>query len=165
MSIPNVTDSRYLGITISVKKCDLDLKCQKRNFYSNTNMLFRKFVQCSPDAKYYLLKHIFVTCTVHHSWYDSTKTAIKYLKVAYNNSLRRLLGLPSYNRASGMFVNLTILSFAEVLGKYVYNFRNILETSDKLLFVVVICFIFHCSLAYGIGGVTSCHHNYSIIFI
>ena len=28
-------------------------------------------------------------------WYDSTKTAMKNLKVAYNNSLRRLLGLPS----------------------------------------------------------------------
>ena len=29
MSIPNVTNCRYLGITISVKNCDLDLKRQK----------------------------------------------------------------------------------------------------------------------------------------
>ena len=40
--IPNVTDCRYLGITISVKNCDLDLKRQKRRFYANTNMLLRK---------------------------------------------------------------------------------------------------------------------------
>ena len=28
INIPNVTDCRYLGITISVKNCDLDLKRQ-----------------------------------------------------------------------------------------------------------------------------------------
>ena len=32
MSISNVTDCRYLGITISVKNCDLDLKRQREDF-------------------------------------------------------------------------------------------------------------------------------------
>ena len=32
-------------------------------------------------------------------------------KIAYNNSLRRLLSLPKHNSASEMFVNLNILSF------------------------------------------------------
>ena len=53
---------------------------------------------------------------------------MKNLKVAYNNSLRRLLGLPSHNSASDMFVNLNIPSFEELLRKYVYSFRNSLET-------------------------------------
>ena len=65
-------------------------------------------------------------------WYDSTKTAMKNLKVAYNNSLRRLLGLLSHNSASGMFGNSNILSFGELLKKYVHNFRNSLETSDNV---------------------------------
>ena len=56
MSIPNVTDCRYLGITISVKNCDLDLKHRKKRFYENINMLLRKFVKCSPDVKRYLLQ-------------------------------------------------------------------------------------------------------------
>ena len=60
------------------------------------------------------------------------------LKVAYNDSLRRLLGLPSYNSASGLFINLNILSFGELLRKYVYNFRNRLEISDN----VMICGIY-----------------------
>ena len=55
------------------------------------------------------------------------------MKVAYNNSLRRLLGLPSHNSASSMFVNLNILSSGELLRKYVYNFRNRLETSDNVI--------------------------------
>ena len=63
MSIPNVTDCRYLGITISVKNCDLDLKRQKKRFYANTNMLFRKFVKCLPD---YLLKTYCCTLSVQY---------------------------------------------------------------------------------------------------
>ena len=58
---------------------------------------------------------------------------MKNLKVAYNNSLRRLLGLLSHNNASGMFVNLNIPSFGELPRKYVYNFRNRLETSDNII--------------------------------
>ena len=133
MSIPNVTDCRYLGITISVKNCDLDLKRQKRRFYANTNMLLRKFVKCSPDVKCYLFKTYCCNLYCAPFWYDATKTAMKNLKVAYNNSLRRLLGLPSHNSASSMFVNLNIPSFGELLRKYVYNFRNRLETSDNVI--------------------------------
>ena len=46
-------------------------------------------------------------------WFDCTKTALKKLKVAYNNSLRRFMGL--HNSASEMFVNLNIKSFGEML--------------------------------------------------
>ena len=133
MSIPNVTDCRYLGITISVKNCDLDLKRQRRRFYANTNMLVRKFVKCSPGVKCYLFKTYCCNLYCAPFWYDSTKTAMKNLKVAYNNSLRRLLGLPSHNSASSMFVNLNIPSFGQLLRKYVYNFRNRLETSDNVI--------------------------------
>ena len=66
-------------------------------------------------------------------WYDSTKTALKNLKVAYHKSLRRLLGLPSHNSESSMFKNLNIPSFRELLRKYVYNFRNRLEISDNVI--------------------------------
>ena len=58
---------------------------------------------------------------------------MKKLKVAYNNSLRRLLGLPSHNSASGMFVNLNIPSFGELLRKYMYTFRNRLETNENII--------------------------------
>ena len=81
----------------------------------------RKFVKCSPDVKCYLFKTYYCNMYCALFWYDSTETAMKNLKVAYNNSLRRLLGLPSHNSASIMFVNLNIPSFAELLRKYVYT--------------------------------------------
>ena len=132
INIPNVTGCRYLDITISVNKnCDLDLKRQMKKCYANANMLLRKFVKCSPDVKCYLYKTYCCNLYCGPFWYDSTKGAMKNLKVAYNNSLCRLLGLPSHNSASGIFVNLNIPSFLELLRKYVYRFRNRLECSKN----------------------------------
>ena len=42
-------------------------------------------------------------------WYNGTVTAMRKLRIAYNNSLRRLLGIPKYNSASEMFVQLNIV--------------------------------------------------------
>ena len=57
-------------------------------------------------------------------WVNSTKTALTKLKIAYNNSLRRLLGLPKYNSASERFVNLGILSFVQLLRKCVFSIKD-----------------------------------------
>ena len=57
-------------------------------------------------------------------WFDCTKTALIKLKVAYNNSLRRFMGLPCHNSASEMFVNLNIKSFGEFLQVFVHGFRS-----------------------------------------
>ena len=100
-----------------------------RKCYANVNMLLRNFVKCSPDVKCYLFKTYCCNLYCASFWYDSTKAAMKNLKVAYNNSV--YVGLPSHNSASGMFVNLNIPSFGELLRKYVYSFRNRLESSEN----------------------------------
>ena len=48
-------------------------------------------------------------------WFDCTNTALKKLKIAYNNSLRLFMRLQWCNSASEMFVNLNIYSFDEML--------------------------------------------------
>ena len=63
-------------------------------------MLLRKFVKCSTDVKCYLFKTYYCNLYCAPFWYDSTKTAMKNLKAACNNSLRRLLVLLSHNNAS-----------------------------------------------------------------
>ena len=103
-----------------------------RKGYANANLFLRKFVKCSPGVKCYVFKTYCCNSYCTPFWYDSTKAAIKNLKVAYKNSLPKLLGLPSHNNASGMFVNLNIPSFGELLRKYVYSSRNRLETSDNI---------------------------------
>ena len=44
-----------------------------------------------------------------------------------------LLALPQHNSASEMFVNLNILSFGELLRKFVYSFQSRLIISDNIL--------------------------------
>ena len=57
---------------------------------------------------------------------------MKKIKIAYNNSLSRLLALPKHS-ASEIFVNLNILSFGELLRKFVYSFQSRLIISDNIL--------------------------------
>ena len=66
-------------------------------------------------------------------WFDSTVTAMRKLKIAYNNGLRRILNLPKYNSASEMFVNLNIPSFDELLRKFVYSFKSRIQDSCNSL--------------------------------
>ena len=64
-------------------------------------------------------------------WFNCTNTALTKLKIAYNNRLRRLLGLPKYNCASEIFVNLGILSFGELLRKFVFSFKTRISVSHN----------------------------------
>ena len=86
-----------------------------RKCYSNANILLRRFSKCSIDVKCYLLKMYCSNLYCSSSWFDSSKTAMKKIRIAYNNSLRRLLSLQKHNSASEMFVNLNILSLGESL--------------------------------------------------
>ena len=132
-SIPSVDQRKYLGIIISVNNCDADLKMQMRKYYANANMLLRKFSYCSPDVKCYMLKSYCSTMYCSSMWYDSTVTSMRKLKIAYNNGLRRILNLPKYTSVSEIFVNLHILSFDELLRKFVYSFKSKIQDSYNSL--------------------------------
>ena len=52
-----------------------------RKFYTNANMLIRKFFKCTVDVKCYLFKTYCSTLYCSAMWFDSTKSAMKKLKV------------------------------------------------------------------------------------
>ena len=101
---PSVDQCKYLGIIISVKNRDADLKRQIRKYYANVNMLLRKFIYCLPDVKCCVFKSYCSTMYCSSMWFDSIVTFMRKLKIAYNNGLSRMLNLPKYNSASEMFV-------------------------------------------------------------
>ena len=121
--IPNVSDCKYLGTIICQKNCDLDIKRQMRKLYANVNMLLRRFSKCSTPVKCYLFKTYCSNLYCASLWYYSTVTAMKKLKIAYNNSIRRLFCLPKHNSPGKMCVCLNIMSLGELLRKYMYSFR------------------------------------------
>ena len=92
LEIPMVEHCRYLGITISTKNSDLDIKRQMRKIHVNANLLLRKFSRCSVEVKCYLFKTYCSNLYCAPMWFDCTKTALKKLKVAYNNILWDYLG-------------------------------------------------------------------------
>ena len=112
----------WFSLRHDFKNSDLDLKRQMRKMYANANVLLRKFSKCSINVKCYSFKTYCSNLYCAPMWFDCTKTALKKLKVAYNNSLRRFIGLPWHNSASEMFVNLNIKSFGEMLRSFVYTY-------------------------------------------
>ena len=127
--IPHVSESNYLGIIVCQKNGDRDLKRQMKFFYANANMLLRRFNKGFILVKCYLFKTYFSNLNCAPLWYNFTLTAMKEIKIAYNNSIRKLFFLPKPNSAIKMCVNLNIMSFGELLGKYVYSFRSRLGDS------------------------------------
>ena len=94
---------------ISIKDFDTDMKRQMRMFFfANINILSRNCSKCYPDVKYTLLKSLCYNMYCSTLWYKCTVTAMRKLRIAHSNSLRRLLGIPKHNSASGMFVQLNI---------------------------------------------------------
>ena len=60
---------------------------------ANDNMLLRKFVKCSPDVKCYLFKTYCSNLYCAPFWYDSTKSAMKNLKIAYSLKIKCITAL------------------------------------------------------------------------
>ena len=76
--------------------------------------------------------------TVHNVLFlYNTVTSMHKLKIAFNNGLR-LLNLSKYNSVSEMFIILNIISFGELLRKYVFRFRKRIITSDNSLFYGIV---------------------------
>ena len=123
-----------------------------RKFYTNANMLIRKFFKCTVNVKCYSLKTYCSTLYCSAMWFDSTKSAMKKLKVAYNNSLRRLLSLPTYNSASEMFAVLNIPSFGELLRKFAFSLMTRIASLMNSFMVIFIAPQCPCFLKYVVGG-------------
>ena len=82
LTIPIVENCKYLGITISTKDSDIDLKRQMRKIYAN-NLPLRKFSSCSVSVKCYVFKTYCPTLYYAPIWFDCTKMALIH-KQNYN---------------------------------------------------------------------------------
>ena len=92
----------------------------------------KTFLSCFVSVKCHLFKTYCSTLYCVPMWFDCTKTALKKLKIAYNNSLRRFMRLTCRNSASEMFVNLNIYSFDEMLGIFILLIMSRVSVSNNL---------------------------------
>ena len=66
-------------------------------------------------------------------WFNSKKSSLIKLSTSYNSVLRRLLCISKPYSASNMFVSRGIPSFAELLRKSIYRFKNRIELSSNTI--------------------------------
>ena len=126
IKILTVKQCIYFGITISTQNSDTDVKRQMRKLYAKVNLLLKKFSKCFVDVKCFLFK------TYGSNLYCA---ALKKLKIAYNNSLRRFMFLPWRNSATEMFANLGIHSFDEMLRIVVFSVcSRVTASHNQLIF-------------------------------
>ena len=98
LEIPRVDQCKYLGIMVNTKNCNIDMIRQMRKFHYNINIVYRKFSKCSSDVKCMLFKSFCPNMYCTTMWYNCTVTAMRKLKISYNNSLRRLLNISKHNK-------------------------------------------------------------------
>ena len=70
-------------------------------------------------------------CSSHIVWFNSTKSSLIKLSTIYNSVFRQLLRISKPYSASNMFVSRSIPSFAELLRKSIYRFKNRIKLSSN----------------------------------
>ena len=100
-------------------------------------MVIRNFSFCSNATKLSLLKSYCCNLYCSQFWFSYSKCVINKLRVAYNNGLRRFMGLPYNNSASEMFVYLNVPSFGEMLRKNVLKVKSRVSSSQNTVINVI----------------------------
>ena len=63
---------------------------------------------------------------------------MRKLRICYSNSLWTLLNILKHNSASEMFVNLTIMSFGELIRNSIRSFMNRLYSVQRMYYYLLL---------------------------
>ena len=134
--LPYTTKCKYLGHIINNNLTDDDdIARQKRCLYAQANVLARKFCLCNISTKIILFQAYCAPMYTSSLWCTFKKYSLKSITVAFNNSLRILLNLPSRCSASFMFATNYIKSFNERIRSSIFSLLCRLHQSDNILFI------------------------------
>ena len=123
--LPYTTKCKYLGHIINNNLTDDDdIARQKRCLYAQANVLARKCCLYNISSKIILFQTYCAPMYTSSLWCKLKKYSLKSITVAYNNSLRILLNLPSRCSASFMFATNYIKSFNERIRIHIQSFMS-----------------------------------------
>ena len=102
--IERKTKAKYVGHIISDDMSDdADVFRQVKCLYIRGNIISRKFANCSINVKLVVFKTYCSCLYTAQLWGTCLSRTMNRLKVAYNDSLTMVLGIPRYCSASEMF--------------------------------------------------------------
>ena len=103
---------------------------QLRSLYAKANRITRMFHYCTVDVKLLLIKSYCTSFYCGYLWSDYKASTFSKLTVAFNNVYRRVLGLPPWSSASGMYATHNIKKFGSTFEKNIIWFCS--ETRKQL---------------------------------
>ena len=104
------------------------------------NVLIRRFRNCSQRVKLRLFQSFCTNFYCTHLWWSYSRETLRKTTVAYNNTLRFMMGYGRFCSASGMFVQCNIDNFETIRRRYIYGFKCRLQESNNS---IVKCLLLH----------------------
>ena len=136
-----VKSCKYLGCLIDEQLCDNDdIQKTLRGIYARGNVLIRRFSNCSQKVKLMLFQSFCTNFYCTHLWWSYSRETLRNTTVAYNNTLRFMMGYGRFCSASGMFVQCNIDNFETIRRRYIYGFKCRLQDSKNY---IVKCLLQH----------------------
>ena len=132
--IERKTKAKYLGHIISDDMSDdADVFRQVKCLYIRGNIISRKFANCSINVKLVVFKTYCSCLYTAQLWGTCLSRTMNRLKVAYNDSLRMVLGIPRYCSASEMFAYTNVPSCQCVIRLNIYSFMRRIQCTNNII--------------------------------
>ena len=112
---------------------DADVFRQVKCLYIRGNIISRKFANCSINVKLVVFKTYCSCLYTAQLWGTCLSRTMNRLKVAYNDSLRMVLGIPRYCSASEMFAYTNVPSCQCVIRLNIYSFMRRIQCTNNII--------------------------------
>ena len=107
--------------TLSVNN---DILREVRNTFIRTNILLRKFSNCSNFVKSVLFRHYCLCFYDTGLWWSYNVTILNKFRSCYNRCVKLFFGFKRCDSLSQILINFNIPSFDTVLSNARYSFQN-----------------------------------------
>ena len=146
-----VTKIKYLGYHFENKNADDDHTTQLyRSLCTRSNMILRNFSKCNQDVKKMLFQSFCTSFYCMSLVVRVKQRTINRLKVCYNDSLRRLMGIRRNESVSAHFVRLGLPSYPEMRRKLITSYlQRIRNSENSIIQQIVNPVYFHNTMIFG----------------
>ena len=127
-----VQEHNYLGYIITNYKYtdDVAIKMQTRKIYAKGNMLYKSFLNCTPEVKTQLFKSYVGNIYCSGIWTMYKQSTIKSIQIAYKKTYRKLMCVKKGQTTTSM-INNNVTTFDAIIRKSMNSLMTRINSSDN----------------------------------
>lgn len=123
---------KYLGYYFNTQNSDDDhIEYLYRGLCARSNLILRNFSKCNTEVKKMLFQSFCTGFYCASLVVKAKQRTLSKLRVCYNDSLRRLMGIPRYSSASALFLEHSLPSFPEIRRKNITSYLQRCKNSEN----------------------------------